>query len=323
MPDATNFNLPSDCKSGGSPLTITQSLAALRPSAAYVFQSVQSGLQRKILSRKGGLRCVQSSHRTRAHPPGLSRLPLSMQIRFGGAGPRTLTVGSTRFRYRLGLMCRANLRRRQQSARLGQKTLKWLRARKLRTTDGSAAQTLRLRALNTWRLQPRVTMSRLSARYAQLIKMCRRRGCPREDAKELVQEAHRRLFEYQRSTRVRDVDSLLRRIVINLSITYFNRELSTPAAFESLDRFDDLGELIDPVPGLDRVVAAEQQLDGVLGVLSAVSPRTCQIFIAQRGGYTYEEIATAFGVKPRTVEKHVASAMLLLREIMPMGFAVP
>lgn len=166
-------------------------------------------------------------------------------------------------------------------------------------------------------------MSRLSARYAQLIKMCRRRGCPREDAKELVQEAHRRLFEYQRSTRVRDVDSLLRRIVINLSITYFNRELSTPAAFESLDRFDDLGELIDPVPGLDRVVAAEQQLDGVLGVLSAVSPRTCQIFIAQRGGYTYEEIATAFGVKPRTVEKHVASAMLLLREIMPMGFAVP
>ena len=48
-----------------------------------------------------------------------------------------------------------------------------------------------------------------------------------------------------------------------------------------------------------------------------------QIFIAQRGGYTYEEIATAFGVKPRTVEKHVASAMQVLREIMPVGFAVP
>lgn len=166
-------------------------------------------------------------------------------------------------------------------------------------------------------------MSRLSARYAQLIKMCRRRGCPPEDAKELVQEAHRRLLEYQRSTKVRDVDSLLRRIVINLSITYFHRELSTPVLFENIDRLDRLGKLIDPVPGQDRTVAAEQQLYGVLGVLSAVSPRTCQIFIAQRGGYSYEEIAAAFGVKPRTVEKHVASATLALREMMPVGFTLP
>lgn len=166
-------------------------------------------------------------------------------------------------------------------------------------------------------------MSRLAARYAQLIKMCRRRGCPPEDAKELVQEAHRRLFEYQRSTKVRDVDSLLRRIVINLSITYFHREISTPFAFASVDRLERRGLLVDPAPGLERTIAAEQQLDGVVNVLNAVSPRTCQIFIAQRGGYSYEEIATTFGVKPRTVEKHVASAMEALREMMPAAFAVP
>lgn len=165
-------------------------------------------------------------------------------------------------------------------------------------------------------------MSRLSARYAQLIKMCRRRGCPREDAKELVQEAHRRLFEYQRSTKVRDVDSLLRRIVINLSITYFHRELATPVAFESLERLERRGKLIDPAPTVERTFAAEQQLDGVLGLLSAISPRTCQIFVAQRGGYSYEEIATAFGVKPRTVEKHVATALLALQEMMPAGFVI-
>jgi len=166
-------------------------------------------------------------------------------------------------------------------------------------------------------------MSRLLARYAQLIKMCQRRGCPPEDAKELVQEAHRRLFEYQRSTAVRDVDSLLRRIVINLSITHFYREMSMPSRFERIDRLDKRGILVDPSPGLEQVVAAERQLDGVMGLLNAVSPRTCQIFIAQRGGYTYEEIATAFGVKPRTVEKHVASAMLVLRDLMPAGVAVP
>jgi RNA polymerase sigma factor (sigma-70 family) len=166
-------------------------------------------------------------------------------------------------------------------------------------------------------------MSRLSARYAQLIKMCTKRGCPPEDAKELVQEAHRRLFEYQRSTKVRDVDSLLRRIVINLSITHFHRELSTPFVFENVDELDQKGLLVDSTPGPERTAAAEQQLDGVASLLNAVSPRTCQIFIAQRGGYTYEEIATTFGVKPRTVEKHVASATEALREIMPASFVIP
>lgn len=166
-------------------------------------------------------------------------------------------------------------------------------------------------------------MSRFAARYARLIKMCRRRGCPPEDAKDLVQEAHRRFFEYQRSTKIRDADSLLRRIVINLSITYFHRELSAAFGFANVDKLERRGLLIDPAPTPERIVEAEQQLDGVIGLLGALSPRTCQIFIAQRGGYSYEEIAAAYGVKPRTVEKHVASAMQTLREMEPSAFAVP
>jgi RNA polymerase sigma factor (sigma-70 family) len=164
-------------------------------------------------------------------------------------------------------------------------------------------------------------MSRPSARYARLIKVCGMRGCSREDAKELVQEAHVRLFEYQRTTKVKDADSLLRRIVINLSINYFHRELSTPFVFESINKLDRLGMLIDPAPGPEQIVASEQQLDRVVRVLSAVSERTCWIFIAQRVGYSYEEIATAFGVMPRTVEKHVATAVEALKEMMPAGFA--
>jgi RNA polymerase sigma factor (sigma-70 family) len=163
-------------------------------------------------------------------------------------------------------------------------------------------------------------MSRLSARYAQLIRMCRRRGCSREDAKELVQEAHLRFLEYQRSTKVRDIESLLRRIVINLSITRYHRGLSQPS-FLRIESLDRRGVLIDPAPGLDCRAAAEQRLDGVVRLLSAVSVRTCQIFIAQRGGYSYEEIAIAFAVRPRTVEKHLASAVTLLQETMPAEFS--
>lgn len=166
-------------------------------------------------------------------------------------------------------------------------------------------------------------MSRGSARYAQLIKLCRMRGCSCEDARELVQEAHLRLFDYQRAAKVRDAHSLLRRIVINLSINYYHRDLSRDPVRERIGELDRRGMLIDPAPGPERILAAEQELDRVASLLSAVSPRTCQVFIAQRGGYSYEEIASAFAVKPRTVEKHVTSAVLALREIMPAHFTDP
>ena len=162
-----------------------------------------------------------------------------------------------------------------------------------------------------------------SARYAQLIKVCLSRGCSHEVAKEVVQEAHLRLLEYQRSAKVKDADSLLRRIALNLAINFYQRELRKILASERIDKLDRRGRLIDPSAGPERTLAAEQELDVVVSVLSAVSPRTCQIFIAQRGGYTYEEIASAYAVKPRTVEKHVASAALALQEMMPADSALP
>ena len=165
-------------------------------------------------------------------------------------------------------------------------------------------------------------MTRALARYAQLIKLCRSRGCSREVAKEVVQEAHLRLFHYQRSAKVKDAESLLRRIALNLAINYYQRELSRLLATESIDTLERRGILIDPAAGPERTLAAEQELDGVVSVLSAVSPRTCQIFISHRSGYSYEEIATAFAVKPRTIEKHVAAAASGLHEMLPADLAI-
>lgn len=163
-------------------------------------------------------------------------------------------------------------------------------------------------------------MTRLSARYARLIEICRRRGCSREDARDLVQEAHLRFFEYQQSTRVKNPDSLLRRIVINLSINYFHRTLSAPFSFESIDELDRRDMLINPAASEERMLAAQQELQMVVDALSAVSERMSRIFIAQGMGYSHDEIATAFGIMPRTVEKHVVSARSALREMMPAAF---
>jgi RNA polymerase sigma factor (sigma-70 family) len=250
------------------------------------------------------------------------RLAMSIQSRLDGVCPLVQAVVSARLHSGVRLKCRAHLPCRR-STRVSQATSKWFRANQLHSSDGSFGQTPRTRAVETWQLQRCVTMSRLSARYAQLIRMCRKRGCSREDANDLVQEAHLRLFDYERSTKVRDVESLLRRIVINLSITHYHRELAAPFTFESVVKLDKQGILIDPAPGPERTMAAELELDSVVNALTAASPRTCQIFIAQRAGYSYGEIAAAFAVKPTTIDKHVAIATLILKEMAPAGSASP
>lgn len=164
-------------------------------------------------------------------------------------------------------------------------------------------------------------MIRRAAQYALLLRICRGRGCSREDAKDVTQEAYLRLFAYQRSAKVTDADYLLRRMAVNLSINHYHRALSKRYEFESVEKLDRRGMLVHPGPGPERALAAEQEVDRVVRVLNAVSPRTCQIFVAQRGGYTYEEIAAAFAIKPRTVEKHVASAVQALEEMLPEEFA--
>jgi RNA polymerase sigma-70 factor (ECF subfamily) len=137
---------------------------------------------------------------------------------------------------------------------------------------------------------------------------------PEEDAKEIVQEAHLRMFEYQRHTLVRDVDSLLRRIVINLSITFYHCELEDPPIWESIEKADRQGKLVEKRSGLHEALIAEQGLEAVANLLGAISERTCQIFLMQRGGYNYKEIASAFAIKPRTVEKHVKRAVLEMED---------
>lgn len=157
--------------------------------------------------------------------------------------------------------------------------------------------------------------SRRAAQYGRLLKVCRERGCSREDARDVVQEAHARLLEYQRSATVKEPDAILRRIVINISINRYHSERSVAFACESIERLDRRGALVHAGAGPERALAAEQELDGVVRLLlRGVGPRERQIFIAQRGGYSYEEIAAAFAIKPRTVEKHVAMADLLIRE---------
>lgn len=148
-------------------------------------------------------------------------------------------------------------------------------------------------------------MARLPAWYGRLIKFCLRRGRSFEDARDLVQDACLRMIEYKRSAEVRDEDALLRRMVLNLDINEWHRERPKALARCSLKAIDRQSDLAADRPGPDRILAGEQELAQLAEALDGVSPRTAWIFIAQRAGYSYAELAQACGVAERTIEKHV------------------
>jgi RNA polymerase sigma-70 factor (ECF subfamily) len=152
--------------------------------------------------------------------------------------------------------------------------------------------------------------------FGRLVKAWRRRGRSQEEAEDLIQEAFLRLHEYSRACEVRDEEAFLARTVSNLAINEYHRKRTAGYPGETLEELERSASLIDSGPGPERVLAAQQRLDEIAEMLRAASERTCAIFIAQRSGYTYDEIAASLGISERTVQKHIARAMFLL---MRMG----
>jgi RNA polymerase sigma-70 factor (ECF subfamily) len=155
-------------------------------------------------------------------------------------------------------------------------------------------------------------MLRPVACFARLMKVCLRRGRSQEDAEDLIQEALLRLEEYCRSAVVRNREEFLARTVANLAIDQQRRARTVAYASEPVEELARILPIIDPNPDPERVLAAEQRLLVVQCRLDAASVRTREIYFAHRSGYRYDEIAAAFDITEKTVEKHIARAVLIL-----------
>lgn len=137
-----------------------------------------------------------------------------------------------------------------------------------------------------------------------------RRGRAREDAEDLIQEGIVRVYEYQaRGGQVREPEAVLVRTVSRLAqnqVRDSHRDLYSRRLLEDMS-------VIDPAPGLEDRLDAQQRLDRVMRVLETVSVRTREIFLLHRlAGASHDEIANDFGISISAVEKHVARAVAAL-----------
>ena len=148
--------------------------------------------------------------------------------------------------------------------------------------------------------------------YARLTTVCERLGRSHDEAEDLVQDAYVRFLEYRQRKQIRDEEALLSLITANLAINQYHRERALAHLVESLDEVEEQGEPIDDSPEVQRILAAQDRLRQVEKTLTKVSERTCQIFLAHRAGFSYDEIGYEFGISGRTVQKHIVRATILL-----------
>jgi RNA polymerase sigma-70 factor (ECF subfamily) len=107
----------------------------------------------------------------------------------------------------------------------------------------------------------------------------------------------------------------LYRMAGNLAIDHLRRRERTDAWLEEDGGDSKLDHVADNIPAPDDVVAARQEWDILTQAVEDLPEKCRAVFLLYRGrGLTMRQTAATLGISEKTVEKHIARAMLHCRQ---------
>lgn len=159
-------------------------------------------------------------------------------------------------------------------------------------------------------MRPQLSIKDVIRRYhGALLSFLRQRLRTAEDAADVAQEAYIRLMQYEGSREVQSPSSLLFRIAINVANDLGRAEHVRHVADRCL--IDDI-EIESDHPTPEREVAAQQDLNVLLGAIERLPPKCRQVFLLSRVQcMTYPQIAIHCGISVKMVEKHISHALAI------------
>lgn len=149
------------------------------------------------------------------------------------------------------------------------------------------------------------------AHYDELKSFVLRKvGCPAMAA-DIVQDMWLRLATAEPAEPVRNARAYLYRVAGNLAVDRLRQE-------RVRGRHVTAGELPEsvasPWPGAEQVVAAREELEILRAAVGDLPDKCRAVFVLYRGhGLTMRQIAASLGISEKTVEKHIAKAMVHCR----------
>lgn len=135
-------------------------------------------------------------------------------------------------------------------------------------------------------------------------------GCP-AIAADIVQDIWLRVATAQPREPVRNPRAYLYRVAGNLAIDRLRQEQARGRHVVT----GDLPEAVaSPAPGAERVVAAREEISILRAAVDGLPDKCRTVFLLYRGhGLSMRQIAARLGITEKTVEKHIAKAMLHCR----------
>lgn len=141
---------------------------------------------------------------------------------------------------------------------------------------------------------------------ATLRRRLRARLGSSDEANELVHDAFARLLGARPTSGVRDPGAFLNRIVRNLLVDRSRRRTARPVHV-ALDREADLAV----APDQGDAIELEQMRRRYKDVVASLPPRMREVFVLHRiDGLSYKDIAARLDISVRTVEWHIAQAIV-------------
>jgi RNA polymerase sigma-70 factor (ECF subfamily) len=159
----------------------------------------------------------------------------------------------------------------------------------------------------------------LSRFMRRLMRKLMRRGVSEADAEELIQEAWVRSFEYSQKNEVRNIGAFIETTARNLAIDQFRFRRRYPHEGEDVHLLEQHLPLVSPGRNPHEVLADDQRLEQIRDALNERRKWTGDVFLAHLAGYTYRELAAAFGLSESAIEKRIALAYLWLMDKKDAG----
>lgn len=133
----------------------------------------------------------------------------------------------------------------------------------------------------------------------------------REDAADATQETFLRLLTVPAHSRIEHPQAYLFRVARAVAYASVARKRTDGEVLDYAALFEDV---VDDMPGPERIVDARQRLLRFAKVIEDLPPRCRQVFVLSRlNGLPNGEIATRLGISRNMVEKHVIRALLACR----------
>lgn len=152
----------------------------------------------------------------------------------------------------------------------------------------------------------------LKTHHQGLVQFLRRRTATRQDAEDAAQESMTKLLRYRDTEPPEAWKRLLYRIAVNVAHDQHRMAVSRHSGGHvSLDDQDIAGAAFTP----EEDASHAQQLARLTQAIQALPPKCQRVYLLKRvHNLSRAEVAERCGISVKMVEKHLATALLLLRK---------